>query len=45
MDSAILERLTRLTDEEREILRGRDVTKDDYSYSDRFIVNSRKLLC
>ena len=44
MDSAILERLTRLTDEEREILRGRDVKKDDYSYSDRFIVNSRKLL-
>ena len=44
MDSAILERLTRLTDEEREILRGRDVKKDDYSYSDKFIVNSRKLL-
>lgn len=44
MESGIIENLTKLTAEEREILRGRDVNKDDYSYSDRFIVNSAKLL-
>lgn len=44
MDSKIIERLTRLTGEERDILRGQEVRRGDYSVSDRFIVNSAKLL-
>ena len=44
MDSSIIEKLTRLTEEERDILRGQQVKQDDYSFSDRFIVNSAKLL-
>ena len=44
MDSKIIERLTKLTDEERDILRGQDVKRGDYSVSDAFIVNSAKLL-
>lgn len=44
MDERIIENLTKLTDEERTILSGRDVNKDDYSLSERFIVNSKKLL-
>lgn len=44
MDSTIIERLTRLTAEERDILRGQQVRKGDYSASERFIVNSAKLL-
>ena len=44
MDSKIIERLTRLTGEEQDILRGQDVKRGDYSVSDAFIVNSAKLL-
>ncbi len=44
MDSTIIERLTRLTDEERDILRGKAVRKGDYTVSERFIVDSAKLL-
>ena len=44
MDSSIIEKLTRLTEEERDILRGQQVKQGDYSFSDRFIVNSAKLL-
>ena len=44
MDSKIIERLTKLTDEERDILRGQEVKRGDYSVSDAFIVNSAKLL-
>ena len=44
MDSTIIERLTRLTAEERDILRGQQVRKGDYSASECFIVNSAKLL-
>ena len=44
MDSTIIERLTRLTAEERDILQGQQVRKGDYSASERFIVNSAKLL-
>lgn len=44
MDRTIIERLTKLTQEEREILRGGQVEQGDYSATDRFIVNSAKLL-
>lgn len=44
MEALIIENLTKLTREERDILRGQDVRRDDYSFSDRFIVNSAKLL-
>ena len=44
MDAKIIEHLTKLTDEERDILQGQDVKRGDYSSSDRFIVNSAKLL-
>ena len=44
MDSTIIERLTRLTNEERDILQGQQVKQGDYSASERFIVNSAKLL-
>lgn len=44
MDSTIIERLTRLTKEERDILQGQQVNRGDYSASERFIVNSAKLL-
>ena len=44
MDAKIIENLTKLTDEERTILRGQSVNRDDYSFSERFIVNSVKLL-
>lgn len=40
-----MERLTRLSDEEKLILGGQtDIRKDDYTQSDAFIVNSKKLL-
>ncbi len=44
MNNAIIERLTRLTDEEREILQGKQLQRDRYFVTDRFIVNSAKLL-
>lgn len=44
MNKAIIERLSRLTDEERDILQGQQVKQSDYSLSDRFIVNSAKML-
>jgi len=44
MDKYIIERLTQLTDEEREILNGKSLRKDDYTDSERFIVNGAKLL-
>ena len=44
MDSAIIEQLSRLTQEEQDILHGKSLEKGTYSYSDRFIVNSAKFL-
>ena len=44
MDSAIIEKLTRLTQEERAVLGGRQVNQGDYSADGTFIVNSAKLL-
>lgn len=44
MDAAIIENLTKLTDEERTILCGQQVKKGDYAMGDSFIVNSAKLL-
>lgn len=44
MDAAIIEQLTALTQEERDILRGQSVRLDDYSSSARFIVNSARFL-
>ena len=44
MDAAIIQSLTRLTEEEQAVLRGQRVRQDDYSLSDAFIVNSAKLL-
>lgn len=44
MNKAIIERLTRLTDEEREILQGKKLNRDRYFVSDRFVVNSAKIL-
>lgn len=44
MDTKIIEHLTQLTDEERDILHGKQIKRGDYSFSDRFIVNSAKFL-
>ena len=44
MDTKIIEHLTQLTDEERDILHGKQIKRGDYSFSDRFIVNSEKFL-
>lgn len=44
MDERIIASLTRLTAEERNILRGQAVQQADYSLSEAFIVNSAKLL-
>lgn len=44
MNESIHEKLTRLTDEERAILSGQGLRKDDYTVSERFIVNSKKIL-
>ena len=44
MDSAIIEKLTRLTREEQDILEGKALQRGNYSYSERFIVNSAKFL-
>lgn len=44
MDEKIIGQLTRLTDEERDILRGRGVREQDYTDSDRFIISGAKLL-
>ena len=44
MDKSIIERLTRLTEEEREILAGQALRRGDYTLSDKFIVNEKKLL-
>ena len=44
MDREIIERLTRLTGEEREILAGQALRRGDYTLSDKFIVNEKKLL-
>lgn len=44
MDKEIIERLTRLTDEEQEILEGKQLQRDRYFNTDRFIVNSAKFL-
>ncbi len=44
MDNVIIERLTRLTDEEREILQGNQLNRDRYFVADRSVVNSAKLL-
>ncbi len=44
MDKNIIERLTQLTDEEREILNGRNLRQGDYTDSERFIISAAKLL-
>jgi len=44
MDEKILEQLTRLSREERDILNGKSICLDDYTQDDRFIVNSKKML-
>ena len=44
MDSRIIERLSRLTAEERDILEGKSLQRGNYSTSERFIVNSSKFL-
>ena len=45
MDSAIIEKLRQLSDEEKEILHGqKNIRKDDYTLSDSFIINSKKML-
>ena len=44
MEQTIIEKLTRLSEEEREILGGGKIQKTDYSFSEKFIVNSKKLL-
>ena len=44
MEQEIIEALTALSDEEREILGGRAIRKDAYSNTKRFIVDSEKLL-
>ena len=44
MDQAIIEDLTKLSDEEKNILHGQAIDRGDYSVSERFIVNSAKLL-
>ena len=44
MDSAIIEQLSRLTREEQDILQGKSLQRGDYTSSERFIVNSAKIL-
>ena len=44
MDSRIIEKLSRLSEEERDILEGKSLQKGTYSSSERFIVNSAKFL-
>ena len=44
MEQAIIEKLTRLTEEEEQILRGGSIRRGDYSFSEQFIVSSRKFL-
>lgn len=45
MDREIIEKLMRISDEEREILNGqKNIRKDDYTLSDSFIINSKKML-
>ena len=45
MDKKIIDKLVRLSEEEKQILLGqKDIRKDDYTLSDKFIVNSKKLL-
>ena len=45
MENGILKELSALSDEERAILKGQSkIVKGDYSSSDSFIVNSKKLL-
>lgn len=44
MDRAIIEQLTRLTEEERSLLRGQAVDRETYTTSQNFIINSAKLL-
>ena len=45
MDRAIIEKMAQLSDEERQILQGRErIRRDDYSETDTFIVSSGKLL-
>lgn len=45
MDREIVEQLMRLSDEEKAILNGqKNIRKDDYTLSDSFIVNSKKML-
>ena len=44
MDKAIIEKITRLTEEEKEILAGQALRRGDYTQSEKFIVNEKKLL-
>lgn len=44
MERSIIEKLTRLTEEELDILQGQNVAKNIYTDSDRFVVSSAKLL-
>lgn len=44
MDEKIIQQLTALSQEELDILHGQNIKKDDYSQSNRFIVNSKKML-
>ncbi len=44
MDNAIIEQLTRLTDEERSILGGDPLRRDAYSATERFIISGARLL-
>ena len=44
MDREIIGRLTRLTEEEQAILAGQALRQGDYTLSDKFIVNEKKLL-
>ena len=45
MDREIIEQLTRLSAEEKEILGGqKNIRKDDYTLSDSFIINEKRLL-
>lgn len=45
MDADVIEKLTELSEEEKEILGGqKNIRKGDYSLSDKFIVNSEKVL-
>ena len=44
MEQEIIDRLTRITEEEREILAGQALRRGNYTLSDKFIVNEKKLL-